>query len=199
MEPSSQSPALLILSGPSGTGKTTLCERMVSVHAPRMRRVVTATTRPPRPGERDGVDYHFLDADAFSAEVAAGGFYEWAWVHGKHRYGTLKREIAAGFAAGQDLIMNIDVQGAASMRKAEREDSALRGRLVTVFIRPECLDQLRERLRLRQDSEEDIARRMETAAIELRETEHFDHVFVSGTREEDFASLQAIYAGLRAG
>jgi len=188
-----RSPSLLILAGPSGTGKTTLCERMVEIYAPGLRRVVTATTRPPRPGERDGVDYHFLSPEAFTAEVEAGGFYEWAWVHGKHRYGTLKREIAAGFAARQDLIMNIDVQGAASFRKAEREEAELQGRVCTVFIHPESLDQIRERLRLRQDAEVDIARRMETATREVQEASAFDHSFVSGTREHDLARLRAIF------
>ena len=197
MEPGRRCPCLLILAGPSGTGKTTLCERMVAVHSPALRRVVTATTRPPRPGEQDGVDYHFLDTDAFTAGIEAGGFYEWAWVHGKHRYGTLKREIAAGFAAGQDLIMNIDVQGAASLRRAAATDEVLCGRLVTVFIHPESLDQIRERLRLRRDSEADIARRMETAEREVLEADAFDHAFVSGTRDEDFAHLQAIYGAVR--
>lgn len=194
MAPSTRrSPSLLILAGPSGTGKTTLCERMVERYAPGLRRVVTATTRAPRPGERDGVDYHFLSPEAFTTLVEQGGFYEWAWVHGKNRYGTLKREIAAGFAAGQDLIMNIDVQGAASFRRAEQEESELQGRVCTVFIHPESLDQIRERLRLRQDAEVDIARRMETATREVQEASAFDHTFVSGTREQDFARLRAIF------
>ena len=81
-------PVFLVLAGPAGSGKTTLCERMVA-EVPGFSRVITATTRPPRPGETDGVHYHFLTAEQFDAKVAAGAFLEWAWVHQKNRYGTL--------------------------------------------------------------------------------------------------------------
>lgn len=183
---------LLIVSGPAGSGKTTLCERMLA-EVPGMKRVITSTTRAPRPGEEHGRDYYFFSVEEFLRRLNAGEFYEHALVHGRY-YGTLKAEIDEKLKAGQDLLLNIDVQGAASFREAAKTNEALAGSLVTVFIQPKSLDQLRERLGGRgSDDEEEIARRLRTAEQEILQASAYDHVIVSGTRDEDFASLLAIY------
>jgi len=183
---------LLIVSGPAGSGKTTVCDRMLA-EEPRLQRVVTSTTRAPREGERHGVDYYFFDHAAFEAKVAAGEFYEHAHVH-TNRYGTLKSEILGKLAAGKDLLLNIDVQGAATFREAEREDPLLRGKVATVFIMPPSMDELESRLRHRStDDEDEIHRRLCVARDEIRQRELYDHCILSGTRFEDFEALRSIY------
>ena len=183
---------LLIVSGPAGSGKTTVCERMLA-EEPGLQRVVTATTRPPREGERHRLDYYFFDHATFEAKVAAGEFYEYANVH-SNRYGTLKREIQDKLATGTDLLLNIDVQGAATFREAEREDPLLQGKVVTVFILPPSMDELESRLRHRStDDEDEIQRRLRVARDEIQQRELYDHCILSGSRYEDFEALQKIY------
>lgn len=183
---------LLIVSGPAGSGKTTVCDRMLA-EVPGIQRVVTSTTRPPRTGERDRVDYYFFDHATFEAKVAAGDFYEHAQVH-TNRYGTLKSEIQDKLAAGTDLLLNIDVQGAATFRQAGREDPLLAGKVVTVFILPPSIDELEHRLRERStDDEAEIQRRLQVAREELQQRKFYDHQMHSGSRDEDFEALQRIY------
>lgn len=185
---------LLVLSGPSGIGKSTLCDRLVRDFAPQVRRVITATTRPPRQGEQDKVDYYFLPKEEFEERREAEAFYEWAQVHGRHYYGTPKFEIREKLAHKHDLVMNLDVQGAMSFRKAARRDELLRERLVTIFVRPQAVESLRERLRDRgTDDPKEIERRLRTAEVELEYARHYDYAFVSGTKEEDFERLRTIY------
>ena len=107
------SPLLVVISAPSGGGKTTLCQQLLA-RRPEMTRAVTCTTRPPRPGEKDGVDYYFLDAESFLKRVQAGNFLEHATVFG-NSYGTLKSEVTGKLRAGRDVLLNIDVQGAGSI------------------------------------------------------------------------------------
>ncbi|MBK1858162.1 guanylate kinase [Cerasicoccus arenae] len=189
---------MLVVSGPAGSGKTTVCDRMLATYDS-LGRVITSTSRDPRPGEVDGVDYYFFPPETFRQMIANGEFYEHAEVHGQGRYyGSLKREIDAKISAGIDLLLNVDVQGAATYRLAAQNSDALRGRVVTVFIQitPE---QVRERLATRQsDDEAEIERRIQTAVKELTEAPHYDHVIASGTKEEDFARLQAIYEAEKA-
>jgi guanylate kinase len=189
---------LMLIAGPAGSGKTTLSERLVATR-PEFERVITATTRPMRPGEVDGVHYHFLTDAEFDARVARGEFLEWATVHGRdRRYGTLRRAVLEPLAAGRNLVLNVDVQGVRSFRTAAQTEPQLRAALVTVFVIPASLDQLRARLRQRgQDSAEEIERRMQTAAAEIREAASFDHVIATGTREVDFAALGAIWEKVR--
>lgn len=183
---------LLIVSGPAGSGKTTVCERMLA-EVPGIQRVVTSTTRPPRTGERDRIDYYFFDHAAFEAKVAAGEFYEHAQVH-SNRYGTLKREIQDKLAAGTDLLLNIDVQGAATFRQAGQEDTLLNGKVVTVFILPPSMEELEARLRGRStDDETEIQRRLQVAREELEQREFYDHQIFSRSRDKDFEALQSIY------
>lgn len=192
----SSAPVLLVLAGPAGSGKTTLCERMVA-EVPGFTRVVTSTTREPRPGEVNGVHYHFFTPEEFDAKVTGGAFLEWAWVHRKNRYGTLASSVLEPLAAGRSLVMNVDVQGVANFRRAAELDPVLARHLATIFI-DVPIPELMSRLGGRGEGEEEIARRMQTAEIELRERDKFEHVIVSRDRETDFAALLAIYETVRA-
>ncbi|MFT3869190.1 MAG: guanylate kinase [Nibricoccus sp.] len=185
-------PVLLVLAGPAGSGKTTLCERMVA-EVDGFSRVVTTTTRAPRPGEVDGVHYHFLSPAQFDAKVEAGEFLEWAWVHQKNRYGTLASSVLEPLAEGRSLVINVDVQGVENFRMAARANPLLARHMATVFINVP-LDELRKRMETRgQDSDEEIARRLGTAERELREIDRFDYVIASTTREGDFKALLTIW------
>lgn len=190
-------PVLLVLAGPAGSGKTTLCERMVA-EVPGFERIVTTTTRAPRPGEVNGVHYHFFTPEQFDAKVAAGEFLEWAWVHKTgNRYGTLASSVLDPLAAGRSLIINVDVQGVESFRKAALANPLLAKRMGTVFINVP-IPELRVRLTGRGESEAEIAHRMETAERELLEIGKFDFVVDSANREDDFAELLAIWRKVQA-
>jgi guanylate kinase len=183
---------LLLISAPSGGGKTTVCSAMLARN-PRLRRVITCTTRAPRAGEVQGVDYLFLESKEFGRRVEAGEFLEHADVYG-NRYGTLRSRVVDVLRGGSDVLLNIDVQGAASIRKAAVGDEELAAALVTVFLTPSTLGELEKRLRGRgSDAEEVVARRLAAAAGEVEEARHFDYVVVSGTREEDQGRVQAVY------
>jgi guanylate kinase len=192
-EPTNNS-VLIVLAGPAGSGKSTLCDRLVA-ERPDFSRVVTSTTRRPRAGEVNGVHYHFFSADEFERKVAAGEFMEWALVHGDHRdrlYGTLSASVFEPLLAGQNLIMSIDVQGVESFRRVAKSDARLNRAMTTVFIRVDrerLVSRMRERAK---DHEDEIERRMATAEAELRQASKFDFVIDSHTRDEDFAALLAI-------
>ncbi len=182
----------MIVSGPAGSGKTTLCDRMLA-EEPALQRVVTSTTRKPREGEVDQTDYHFFDRATFEAKIEAGEFYEYAHVH-SNLYGTLKSEVQGKLAAGVDLLLNIDVQGAASFRETSKNDPLLQGRVVTVFIMPPSFEELEQRLRGRgTDDEEEIKRRLHVAIDEMKQSDQYDHTILSASRGEDFEALQKIY------
>lgn len=198
--PENPSSLFIVLAGPAGSGKSTLCDRMVT-EDPSFSRVVTTTTRPPRPGEVNGVHYHFFSPDEFERRVAAGEFLEWAQVHGKDRgrqYGTLAASVLDPIKAGRNLIMSVDVQGVESFRRAAQTNPLLARHMATVFIvvdHERLVARMRERA---QDNEAEIAGRMKTAERELREAHKFDYRIQSRTRDEDFAALQAIIAQVRA-
>lgn len=188
---------LLLVSGPAGSGKTTLCTRLSEAHPDRIRRVVTCTTRAPRTGERDGLDYHFLGRADFEMQVAAGVFLEHAHVHG-NLYGTRAADVLVQLAAGNDVLVNLDVQGAATIRAKARAESRLANSLVTVFVRVLDPVELRRRLSGRAtDASDEIDRRLQVANEELRHAGEYDHIIESGTREADFAQLEAIYQSAR--
>ena len=190
-------PVLLVLAGPAGSGKTTLCERMVA-EVPGFSRVVTTTTRPPRPGEVNGVHYHFFSPEEFDAKVAAGAFLEWAWVHQKNRYGTLASSVLDPLAQGRNLIINVDVQGVDNFRRAAAANPLLARHMGTVFIHVP-LPVLRERMEARgQDSAAEIAHRLRTAEGELREADKFDFQIHSRSRDDDFAELKRIWHAVQA-
>ena len=185
---------LIVIAGPAGSGKTTLCERMLA-EQPNIRRVITCTTRQPREGEEHGRDYYFFSPEEFEQKIAADEFYEYAKVHGRY-YGTLKSEIDRHLTAGHNLLLNIDVQGAASFRQAEKENPALAGRLVTVFITI-TPGQMRERMLGRGDNDEaEIARRLKSAEEELARAGEFDHVISSADKESDYQALLMLYRSL---
>jgi guanylate kinase len=187
---------LLILAGPAGVGKSTLCDRLVA-EVPGFERVITATTRPPRVGEIPGRDYHFLSEREFDARLAAGEFLEWACVHQKYRYGTLKSAVLERLPH-TSLVMNIDVQGVRSIRAMAAHVELLRTRLLTVFVAPDSFAVLRERLQYRgKDSEEEISRRLRTAELELGERNSYDYVIHSGTKEQDFRTLLTFWEQAR--
>lgn len=187
-----QTGLLIIVSGPAGCGKTTLCDRMLA-EIPELWRVVTSTTRKPREGEKDHVDYYFFDHATFEEKIEAEHFYEYAHVHG-NIYGTLKSEVQDKLAAGADLLLNIDIQGAAQMRETAKTDELLKGRVITVFIMPPSLEELEQRLRGRgTDDDAEIQRRMTVALEEIEHSNRYDYCLRSASRGEDFENLQAIY------
>ena len=191
--PSQRNSLLLIVSGPAGSGKTTLCDQLLAEFAPKLLRVVTATSRAPRPGEINGTDYHFLSELEFDKRVAAGAFYEHARVHAS-RYGVLREAVLKNLEASHDLLLNIDVQGAATFRSAARIDPRMGDRLASVFIMPKSIEQLRERMIGRgSEAEEEINRRMETAKVEIGAWKSYDYCILSGTREHDYEQVRAIY------
>ncbi len=188
--------ALIILAGPAGVGKSTLCDRLVR-EVPGFERVVTATTRAPRPNEKHGHDYHFLSEEEFDRRLAADEFLEWAWVHRKHRYGTLKSAVLDRLPH-TSLVMNIDVQGVRSVRAAAGHLPELRGRLVTIFVAPDSMDVLRERLQGRGPvSPEELERRLQSAERELAERDSYDYVIHSDTKDRDFQALLDYWAKAR--
>jgi guanylate kinase len=193
----SRAPVLLVLAGPAGSGKSTLCDRMVEAGLG-FSRVITTTTRAPRPGEVNGVHYHFFTPVEFDTKVVAGEFLEWAWVHGERRYGTLAASVLEPLAAGRDLIMSVDVQGVESFRKAAAANPALRRALTTVFIEVDHARLLARMEGRGHDDQAEIERRMATAEKELREAPKFDHLIRSGTRDEDFTALLTILEKARA-
>jgi guanylate kinase len=192
-------PLLLVIAGPAGSGKSTLCDRLLR-ERPGFSRVVTTTTRSPRPGEVNGVHYHFFSADEFRRRLTAGEFLEWAQVHGDREdrfYGTLKSSVVTPLEGGRNLVLNVDVQGVESFRRIARENATLRNALTTVFL---VVDpgSMAERMRERgQDGEQEIERRLRTAELELREAPKFDFRIESRSREEDFAALLAIIDQVR--
>ncbi len=187
-----QSGLLIIVSGPAGSGKTTLCDRMLA-EEPTLWRVVTSTTRKPREGEKDHIDYYFFDHATFEEKIAEGHFYEYAHVH-SNIYGTLKSEVQDKLAAGTDLLLNIDIQGAASFRETAKTDALLKGRVITVFIMPPSLEELERRLRGRgTDDDAEVQRRMKVALEEIEHCDRYDYCLHSASRGEDFENLQAIY------
>jgi guanylate kinase len=184
-------PLLVLISAPSGGGKTTLCQQLLAAR-PQMTRAVTCTTRPPREGERDGLDYYFLDAGSFLKRVQAGNFLEHATVYG-NSYGILKAEVLGKLRQGKDVLLNVDVQGAATIREKAQEDAELRRALVSVFLTPPSLDIVEQRLRRRAtDSEAVIQKRLSVSRQEIAQWKNFEYLLLSTTIQEDLRRMLAI-------
>ena len=181
---------LIVVSAPSGTGKTTVIERLVEV-CPQLVRSRSYTSRPPRPGEVDGVDYNFVDRPAFEALVRGDGFLEWADVFG-NLYGTGRRETEALLAAGFDVVLVIDVQGARQVRARSAE-------AVGVFLLPPSFEVLESRLRGRcLDPEAAISRRLATARAEIAAVDEYEYVVINGELERAVGEICAIVTAERA-
>lgn len=179
---------LLVVSGPSGSGKTTLCRKLAD--SGEARYSISCTTRPPRAGEEHGKDYHFLTQEDFHQHLQAGDFLEHAVVHG-NLYGSLKSEVITHLQAGEDVVMDIDVQGAAQIRACD--DREIRRALVDLFVMPPSEEELQQRLSGRgTDSQEIIALRMTNALEEMRHWPHYAYRLVSSTREEDYEKFRAL-------
>lgn len=173
-----------MISGPSGVGKGTVVRSLLEAH-PSLRFAVSYTTREPRPGERDGVHYRFVDQDTFTAIADAGGFLEWAEIFG-HRSGTPAAEVGGALAAGDDVLLEVDVQGARSVR--ERVPNA-----VLVFLQPPSEPELERRLRERgTEAGPDLERRLAEARREMAAAPEFDHVVVNEVVEEAVREVLAI-------
>jgi guanylate kinase len=185
------SPLLILISAPSGGGKTTLCQQILARH-PEVVRAVTCTTRPPRYGEIDGRDYYFLDSPAFSQRLAAGGFLEHATVY-NHCYGIPKTEVLDKLRQGNDVLLNVDVQGAATVCERAAQDPELSRALVTVFLTPASLEVLEARLNRRgADSAADLARRLGVAREEIAQWSKFQYLIISTSIEEDVRQMESI-------
>ncbi len=184
---------LLLVSGPSGTGKTTLCRKLCEEGEAIFS--VSCTTRAPRPGEVDGKDYFFLTEADFVARIERGEFFEHANVHGR-RYGTLKSYVTDNLQRGVDVIMDIDVQGAAQVRACD--DELVQRCLTQVFVLPPSLDELNQRLSGRgTESAESVELRLKNAADEIEHWPQYDYALVSGSREADYARFKSILVAQR--
>jgi len=191
MAKKNSAPLLILISAPSGGGKTTLCQQLLKAR-PGMTRAITCTTREPRPGEKDGVDYHFFDASEFLKRLHAGNFLEHATVYG-NSYGILKSELLGKLRDGKDVLLNVDVQGAATIREQAESELELKRALVTVFLTPTPLTVLVERLKKRgADAAAVIEKRLTVAKQEIAQWKNFDYLLLSTTKQEDLRRMLAI-------
>jgi guanylate kinase len=181
---------MLVLSSPSGAGKTTI-SRLLLEREPDLAMSVSVTTRPPRPGERDGIDYHFIDEADFAGRVARRELLEHATVFG-NRYGTPRAPVERALAQGRDVLFDIDWQGTQQLVESARDD------LVSVFILPPSTRALEERLTQRaQDSRAEVERRMAKAADEMSHWAEYDYVLINHEIDESVRRVQAILAAER--
>jgi guanylate kinase len=181
---------MLVLSSPSGAGKTTLSRKLLETH-PDIVMSVSVTTRPRRAGEVDGRDYHFIDAARFEAMKQGGGLLEWAHVFG-HSYGTPRHPVDEAIAQGRDVLFDIDWQGTQKLRELARSD------LVSVFVLPPSMEELERRLHTRaQDSDAVIAGRMAKAVDEMSHWAEYDYVVINRDLDHAFADVEAILAAER--
>lgn len=177
-------PKLIVISAPSGGGKTTLCKRLLKDFPKEMALSVSSTTRQPRGSEEDGEDYFFLDRDDFEWQIREGEFAEWAEVHGNY-YGTSRQMIEDCLKAGFSLLLDIDVQG------GERLIEKYPQQVVRVFIAPPSLESLEDRLRTRgTDSEETIQKRIEAAKTEMLKAREYDMVIMNDDLDRAYSELK---------
>ena len=181
---------MLVLSSPSGAGKTTLSRKLLEAD-PGVELSVSVTTRKQRPGEVDGRDYHFIDAARFEAMVKQGELLEWAQVFG-HHYGTPRAPVEAALANGHDVLFDVDWQGTQQLRGKAKHD------LVSIFVLPPSISDLEQRLRRRAQDPDDVIRaRMATAADEMSHWDAYDYVVINTDIDRAFNEVQAILAAER--
>jgi guanylate kinase len=181
---------MLVLSSPSGAGKTTIARHLVETN-PGIAMSISHTTRPKRKGEEDGRDYYFVDRETFTQMRDRGEFLEWAVVFDNH-YGTTRKPVEQALAEGRDVLFDVDWQGAAALRAAAKDD------VVTVFILPPTAADLEWRLNVRaQDAPEIVRRRMLGASNEIQHWQDYDYVVVNYDVEQSMAAVHAILAAER--
>jgi guanylate kinase len=181
---------LLVISSPSGAGKTSLSRRLIAEH-PGMTLSISATTRAPRKGEQDGREYHFVGAEAFRRMIGEDAFMEWAEVH-EHHYGTPRASIMSALDDGRDILFDIDWQGAAAIAANAPEDT------VRIFILPPSMAELSARLHARaQDAEDVIARRLGRSKGEIARWSEYDYVILNDEFDCAYRELDAIYCAER--
>jgi guanylate kinase len=191
MKKAKSNPLLILISAPSGGGKTTLVRQLLRARR-NMVRAITCTTRPPRAGEKNGVDYYFLKAADFLTRVQAGNFLEHATVFG-NSYGLLKSELLSKLRAGKDVLLNVDVQGAATIREKAKNEPELKDALITIFLTPISLAEIERRLKKRAaDAPEEIRKRVAGARHEIVQWRNFDYLLISGSQQEDLRRALAI-------
>lgn len=185
----SYEPLILIVSGPSGSGKSTLVKKLLEL--PGTMLSISATTRPPRAGEKDGEWYHFVSDEEFRRMVERGEFLEHARVFGKHSYGTPKKWLEEARARKRDLVLEIDVQGAEQVRKKLPES-------IAIFIVPPSRQELEKRIRARgQDDEDEIGRRLERARLEMERYVDYDYLVINEDVNRAGEAVRAIALGAR--
>ncbi len=176
-------PKLIILSAPSGAGKTTLCEMLLKALPGRLYLSISSTTRPPRDGELNGINYEFLSRSEFENRINKSDFAEWAEVHG-NLYGTSKSTIKKAFDLGKSVLLDIDVQGAESLRKS------FPGQCLSLFITPPSIDELKNRLLLRgKDDARTIEKRLENAESEIKRSKEFDEIIINDDLQGAFEKI----------
>jgi guanylate kinase len=184
--------SIILISGPAGVGKTTICDRLINDFSPHLIRLVTATSRPPRTNEVDGVDYIFLSRDEFEKRIHQKDFAEYELIHGNY-YGTLKN-LLFNTCSDQDLLINIDVNGAQSIQKIFSESAGMRTQMLSIFIRPKSIQELKSRLLFRgSDSNEEIKKRIVTAKHEIEQACMFDLIVESSCKELDYSLVKNFY------
>jgi guanylate kinase len=184
---------ILVISGPAGVGKTTVCDRLLQEFGSSISRVVTTTTRKPRDGEKEGEDYFFTSVKQFHELLENEAFLENEIIHGNH-YGTRKKTVFDKIKKGQDILINIDVKGARSIRKEISKNKSFKGKIITAFLKPNNLEVLKKRLSQRAtDTKSDIETRLETAKKELTLAESFDYIIISKDRENDYETVKKIF------
>lgn len=179
-------PILLVVSAPSGAGKTTLCRQLLKDFPNSLELSISTTTRPPRGTEKNGVEYHFVSVEDFKEGIEKGHFAEYAKVHDRY-YGTSKSTIERSFQSGKSVLLDIDVQGAASLRESYGN------RCYTVFVAPPSIDVLEKRLRARgTETEEAVRKRILNAHIEIKRSDEFDYILVNDTFERAYQELKEL-------
>lgn len=181
---------LFIISGPAGIGKNTVVNALLAhISDGSLTRSVTATTRPPRKGEIDGKHYHFISKENFLSWIGSGAFLEYALIHGKHYYGSLKKDILEKISKGINVILVIDVQGFLQIINKNLDID-----IISIFIEPENLEVLKKRMRKRgSENNCEMENRLRTSKNEISFANRYKYVIVSSSREHDFSELLNIY------
>jgi guanylate kinase len=188
---------ILAISGPTAVGKTTICERLIEEFGDGLSRLVTATTRTPRDSEKHGVDYFFFPKSEFQEKLSQNQFLEHENIYGND-YGILKESILFAQEKDMNILLNIDVNGSASLRKFCQETLLLHGCLKTIFIRPKSLDDLKRRMIQRaSESAEQAQVRLVNAQSEMERQHEFDYIIESADKETDYQKIREIYLSLK--